>query len=188
MIPADSPLRTCSVMAELVDRHRPPGFRPRRPFPSLVESIVSQQISVKAADSIMARLKATVPIDPESIAKVDPRKLRRAGLSRAKALYVRELAKFADKGGLRGLSRLEDQQIIERLTAVKGIGVWTAEMFLMFSLGRPDVWPLGDGGIQRALIQFYNVKTPKQMMEIGERYRPVRSHAAWYLWRGLQND
>ncbi|HWA15386.1 MAG TPA: hypothetical protein VG817_03080, partial [Gemmatimonadales bacterium] len=118
-------------MADLVARHPPPAFRPRRAFPALVESIVSQQISIKAADSIMARLKATVPIDPESLAKADPRKLRRAGLSRAKALYVRELAKFADGGGLRGLSRLDDQQIIERLTAVKGIGVWTTEMFLM---------------------------------------------------------
>jgi DNA-3-methyladenine glycosylase II len=172
-------------MADLVARHRPPGFRPRRPFPSLVESIVSQQISVKAADSIMAKLRATVPIDPKSLARTDPRKLRRAGLSRAKALYVRELAKFADQGGLRGLSRLEDQQIIERLTTVKGIGVWTTEMFLMFSLGRPDVWPIGDGGIQRALIKLYQARTPKQMMEIGERYRPVRSQAAWYLWRSL---
>lgn len=187
MIPADSPLRTCSVMADLVERYRPPGFRPRRPFPALVESIVGQQISIHAADSIMARLKAAVPIDPESLASADPRRLRRAGLSRAKALYVRELSKFAADGGLRGLGRLEDQQIIERLTTVKGIGVWTTEMFLMFSLGRPDVWPIGDGGIQRALIKLFNAKTPKQMMEIGERYRPVRSHAAWYLWRSLHN-
>lgn len=188
MHPPDSPLLACDVMAGLVAAHRPPGFRPRRPFPSLVESIVSQQISIKAADSIMTKLRATVPINPASLAQADPRKLRRAGLSRAKALYVRELAKFADKGGLRGLGRLEDQQITERLITVKGIGVWTTHMFLMFSLRRPDVWPIGDGGIQRALIKLYNAKTPKQMMEIGERFRPVRSHAAWYLWRGLQND
>jgi DNA-3-methyladenine glycosylase II len=172
-------------MSDLVARHRPPAFRPRRAFPALVDSIVSQQISVKAADSIMGKLKASVPIEPEALAKADPRKLRRAGLSRAKALYVRELAKFAVGGGLRGLSRLEDQAIIERLTAVKGIGVWTTEMFLMFALGRPDVWPIGDGGIQRALVKLYRARTPKQMMEIGERYRPVRSHAAWYLWRSL---
>lgn len=172
-------------MADLVARHRPPAFRPRRAFPSLVESIISQQISIKAADSIMARLKAAVPIQPEALAKADPRKLRRAGLSRAKALYVRELARFAADGGLRGLSRLGDQEIIDRLTTVKGVGVWTTEMFLMFSLGRPDVWPIGDGGIQRALIRLYKAKTPRQMMEIGERYRPFRSHAAWYLWRSL---
>lgn len=175
-------------MADLVARHRPPGYRPRRPFPALVESIIGQQISIKAADSIMAKLKATVPIQPEALAAADPRRLRRAGLSRAKALYVRELARFAADGGLRGLSRLEDQAIIERLTKVKGIGVWTTEMFLMFSLGRADVWPIGDGGIQRALVKLYNAKTPKQMTEIGERYRPVRSHAAWYLWRSLSDD
>ena len=172
-------------MADLVARHRPPGFRPRRPFPSLVESIVSQQISIKAADSIMAKLRATVPIQPAALAAADPRRLRRAGLSRAKARYVRELARFAADGGLRGLSRLEDQAIVDRLTQVKGIGVWTTEMFLMFSLGRPDVWPIGDGGIQRALIKLYRARTPRQMMEIGERYRPLRSHAAWYLWRSL---
>jgi DNA-3-methyladenine glycosylase II len=180
-----TPLLNCPVMAELVARHRPPGYRPRRPFPALVESIVGQQISIKAADSIMAKLRATVPITPAALATADPRRLRRAGLSRAKALYVRELAKFADQGGLRGLSRLEDAQVTERLVTVKGIGVWTTEMFLMFSLGRPDVWPIGDGGIQRALVKLYGARTPKQMMAIGERYRPVRSHAAWYLWRSL---
>ena len=174
-------------MADLVARYRPPDFRPRRPFPALVESIVGQQISIKAADSIMARLKATVPIQPQALAEADPRRLRRAGLSRSKALYVRELSKFAADGGLRGLSRLEDQQIVERLTTIKGIGVWTVEMFLMFSLNRTDVWPIGDGGIQRALVSLFKARTPKQMMEIGERYRPVRSHAAWYLWRSLHN-
>lgn len=174
-------------MAELVARHPPPGYRPRRPFPALVESIVSQQISTKAADSILAKLRATVPLTPESLASTDPRRLRRAGLSQAKATYVRELARFAAKGGLRGLSRLEDAEITARLITVKGIGVWTTEMFLMFSLGRPDVWPIGDGGIQRALIRLYGARTPKRMLAIGERFRPVRSHAAWYLWRSL-ND
>ena len=85
------------------------------------------------------------------------------------------------------LSRLEDAEITARLITVKGIGVWTTEMFLMFSLGRPDVWPIGDGGIQRALIRLYGARTPKRMLAIGERFRPVRSHAAWYLWRSL-ND
>ncbi len=174
-------------MSDLVTRHRAPVFRLRRAFPSLVESIVSQQISVKAADSIMARLRATVPIEPEALGQADPRRLRRAGLSRAKARYVRELSRFAVGGGLRGLGKLSDEAIIERLTTVKGIGVWTSEMFLMFSLGRPDVWPIGDGGIQRALIKLYRVKTPTQMMAIGEQFRPLRSHAAWYLWRSLSD-
>ncbi len=172
-------------MADLVARHRSPVFKPRRAFPSLVDAIVSQQISVKAADSIMAKLRTLVPIQPEALAEADPRRLRRAGLSRAKALYVRELARFTVDGGLRGLGKLSDEAIIERLTSVKGVGVWTTEMFLMFALGRPDVWPIGDGGIQRALIKLYRVTTPKQMLAVGEQFRPMRSHAAWYLWRSL---
>jgi DNA-3-methyladenine glycosylase II len=172
-------------MAGLVARHRPPGFERRRPFPSLVDAIVSQQISGKAADSIMNRLRSLVPIQPASLARADLRRLRRAGLSRAKAVYLRELARFAEDGGLRGLSRLADGVVVERLTSVKGVGVWTAEMFLIFSLGRPDVWPVGDGGVQRAAFNLYGVKTPQKLAALGERFRPFRTHAAWYLWRSL---
>jgi DNA-3-methyladenine glycosylase II len=178
-------LLTCPIMAELVARHQPPRFKPEPAFPSLVEAIVSQQISGKAAASIMGHLRALVPIRPAALAGADPRRLRRAGLSRAKAVYVRELARFAVGGGLLGLHRLEDAAIVERLTSVKGIGVWTAEMFLMFSLGRPDVWPIGDGGIQRAALNLYGARTPKSLTKLGEKFRPFRSHAAWYLWRSL---
>lgn len=183
-VPAE-PLLGCPIMAGLVAQHRPPLIEPQRPFPSLVDAIVSQQISGKAAASIMNRLSELVSITPAALATADLRRLRRAGLSRAKATYVRELARFAVDGGLRGLGRLPDEAIIERLTAVKGIGVWTAEMFLIFSLGRLDVWPIGDGGVQRAAFNLYGVKTPKQMAQLGERFRPVRTHAAWYLWRSL---
>lgn len=179
------PLLACPVMAGLVEKHRPPLIEPQRPFPSLVDAIVSQQISGKAAESIMNRLRELVPITPATLASADLRRLRRAGLSRAKALYVRELARFAVAGGLRGLHRLPDEAVIERLTAVKGIGVWTAEMFLIFSLGRPDVWPVGDGGVQRAAFNLYGVRTPKKLAQLGERFRPVRTYAAWYLWRSL---
>lgn len=178
-------LLACPVMADLVARHAPPRFARQRPFPSLVDAIVSQQISGKAAASIMARLRSLVPIRPDDLADAELRRLRRAGLSRAKAVYVRELARFAADGGLRGLGRLGDEEIVSRLTAVKGVGVWTAEMFLIFSLGRQDVWPIGDGGIQRAAMNLYKARTPKAMSALGERFRPVRSHAAWYLWRSL---
>jgi DNA-3-methyladenine glycosylase II len=178
-------LLTCPIMAELVARHMAPSFEPEPPFPSLVEAIVSQQISGKAAASIMARLRSLVAIRPTALANSDLRRLRRAGLSRAKAVYVRELARFARAGGLRGLNNLEDVAIVERLTAVKGVGVWTAEMFLIFSLGRPDVWPIGDGGIQRAARNLYGARTPRSLSALGERFRPYRSHAAWYLWRSL---
>jgi DNA-3-methyladenine glycosylase II len=180
-----APLLACPIMADLVARHRPPSFAPESPFPSLVDAIVSQQISGKAAASILGRLAELVPIRPGALAAADLRLLRRAGLSRAKATYVRELARFAQAGGLRGLARLSDAAIVERLTSVKGVGVWTAEMFLIFSLNRPDVWPIGDGGIQRAAARLYRVRTPRRLQALGERFRPVRSHAAWYLWRSL---
>ena len=172
-------------MADLVARHRPPQFEPRRPFPSLGDAIVSQQISGKAAASIMARLEGLVPLRPAALAGADLRRLRRAGLSRAKARYVKELARFALDGGLRGLNNLPDAAIVERLTAVRGVGVWTAEMFLIFSLNRLDVWPVGDGGIQRAAVNLYGIKTRKGLERLGERFRPVRTSAAWYLWRSL---
>jgi DNA-3-methyladenine glycosylase II len=172
-------------MAALVARHQPPRFPPQRPFPSLVDAIVSQQISGKAAESIMGRLRGLGPIRPAALAEADLRRLRRAGLSRAKAVYVRELARFAVDGGLQGLRQLPDAAVIERLTSVKGVGVWTAEMFLIFSLGRPDVWPVGDGGVQRAALNLYGVNTPKRLAQLGDRFRPYRTHAAWYLWRSL---
>ena len=182
---APAPLVACPIMADLVRRFPPPRFPRQLPFPSLVDAIVSQQISGKAAESIMTRLKTLVPIRPASLASADPRRLRRAGLSRAKAVYVRELARFASGGGLRGLARLADEYIVMRLTTVKGVGVWTAEMFLIFSLQRPDVWPVGDGGIQRAGLRLYRARTGRQLQQVGERFRPFRSHAAWYLWRSL---
>ncbi len=177
----------CPIMADLVARHRPPVIEPQRPFPSLVDAIVSQQISGKAAASILTRLAELVPIRPATLAAADLRRTRRAGLSRAKAQYIRELARFAEAGGLRGLSRLPDDAVVERLVQVKGVGVWTAQMFLIFSLGRPDVWPVGDGGIQRAAQQLYGVRARSRLERLGERFRPVRTSAAWYCWRSLED-
>jgi len=181
-------LLRCPIMADLVGRHVAPRFEPQRPFPSLVDAIVSQQISGKAAASIMAHLRERVPVRPGTLAVADLRTLRRAGLSRAKATYVRELARFAQAGGLRGLARLPDEAVVARLTAVKGVGVWTAEMFLIFSLHRPDVWPAGDGGVQRSALTLYGARTAKQVAALGERFRPVRTSAAWYMWRALDDQ
>ncbi|MEP6571782.1 MAG: DNA-3-methyladenine glycosylase 2 family protein [Gemmatimonadota bacterium] len=174
-----------AVMAALCARHGPARLSRRRPFPALVGAIVSQQISGKAAASIAARLRTLYPITAAALATAHPMRLRSAGLSRAKARYIRELAKFARAGGLKGLSKLSDDAIVARLTEVNGIGVWTAEMFLMFSLGRTDVWPVLDGGVQRAARQLYSCTTREELTELGERFRPFRSHAAWYLWRSL---
>lgn len=175
----------CPIMSGLCERHGPMRLSPQPPFVSLVDAIVSQQISGRAAETILARLRARVPLRPNRLASAHHATLRSVGLSQAKARYVRELGRFASEGGLRGLNRLPDEAIIARLTAVKGIGTWTAEMFLIFSLQRPDVWPIGDGGIQRAAAQLYGATTPKALTALGERFRPFRSHAAWYLWRSL---
>ncbi len=181
-------LLTDPVMAALCARHGPVRLRPRRPFPSVVEAIISQQLSTRAADTIIARLRRQTPFTCEAIAKVAPRKLRSAGLSRSKGGYLKELARFAAQGGFKGIRDLPDELVIERLTAVKGIGPWTAEMFLIFTLHRPDVWPVGDNGVQRAARDLYGVVRREDLMALGDRFRPIRSQAAWYLWRSLEKE
>lgn len=172
-------------MALLRRRHGPVSLRRRPAFQALVKAIVSQQISAKAADSILARLRQRVSLAPAALAQADIRELREVGLSRSKAEYVGELARFALAGGLRGLGRRSDQEVAERLTEIRGIGLWTAQMFLIFALNRPDVWPVGDGGIQRAARSLYRVRSLSRLEALGDRFRPWRSHAAWYLWRSL---
>mgnify|MGYP003433067242 CR=1 FL=1 len=112
--------------------------------------------------------------------------LRQAGLSRAKALALKDLAAKAEEGLLDGLDRLEDEAVVERLTRVRGVGLWTAEMFLMFGLGRPDVWPVRDLGLRRAAARLFGV-APAALPAFGEAFRPYRSHLAWYLWRSLSS-
>ena len=135
---------------------------------------------------LSARVRQRTPFAPEAIVKIDARRLRAAGLSRSKAGFLKALARFTVQGGLKGLRRLPDDEIVARLTAVKGIGVWTAEMFLIFSLQRPDVWPVGDGGVQRAARDLYGISERDALLALGERFRPFRSHAAWSLWRALE--
>ena len=178
-------LLSCPIMAGLYQRHGPVRLSQQPAFESLADAIVSQQISGRAAEAIMNRLRDRLPIEPEPLAKANVRTLRAAGLSRAKTVYLRELARFSAAGGLDGIESLPDAEVVERLTSVKGIGAWTAEMFLIFSLNRPDVWPVGDGGIQRAALNLYRIRSPRSLQRLGERFRPVRTHAAWYLWRSL---
>jgi len=178
-------LLSCPIMAGLCQRHGPVRLSQQPAFESLADAIISQQISGRAAEAIMNRLRDRLPVEPEPLAKANVRTLRAAGLSRAKTVYLRELARFATAGGLDGIESLPDAEVVERLTSVKGIGAWTAEMFLIFSLNRPDVWPVGDGGIQRAALNLYRIRSPRSLQKLGERFRPVRTHAAWYLWRSL---
>jgi DNA-3-methyladenine glycosylase II len=160
---------------------------------ALVSSIVSQQLSGKAAATIFGRFRALFPdavITGPAIAALDDRTLRGVGLSGQKVGYMRDLsARIADNRlNLDELDTLADEDVIERLTAVKGFGRWTAQMFLMFRLHRPDVLPVADLGIMKAVQKLYGLRKrpdPKKILKLGESWRPYRSVACWYLWRSL---
>ncbi|PZA08561.1 DNA-3-methyladenine glycosylase 2 family protein [Meiothermus sp. PNK-Is4] len=179
-------------MAELQRRFGPAPFQPhaaevRPAYPTLVSSIVGQQLSGKAAQTIWKRLEGRFPIEPAVLATAHPDELRALGLSRAKVGFIHDLSRFALEGGLEGLEQRSDEEIIAHLTQLKGIGVWTVQMFLMFGLRRPDVWPLLDLGVRRGLERVYGVSDRAGLEALGERFRPFRSHAAWYMWRVVEN-
>jgi DNA-3-methyladenine glycosylase II len=191
------------VLAALIARAgRLPNARDGRPDPddhygALVRSIVGQQLSVLAARAIYSRLLERFgghTPTPQQILADDPEELRAAaGLSRAKTAYLRSLAEHVISGELElaQMSELDDDTVIAELTAVKGIGVWSAHMFLMFHLERPDVMPVGDLGIRRAIQIAYGLDAlpgAEQMLAISEPWRPQRTLACRYLWRSLRNE
>jgi DNA-3-methyladenine glycosylase II len=190
--------RADPVMAELIARVGPCRLETRRTgthYDALVRSIVYQQLSGKAAGTILRRFCELYPGKrprAELVLTTEEALLRGAGLSRQKMGYLRDLsARVADRSlPLAHLGRLADDAIIEHLVQVKGIGRWTVQMFLMFRLGRPDVLPELDLGVQNAIHRAYGLKkrpTPKDVLRIGERWRPYASVASWYLWRSLEN-
>lgn len=163
-----------------------PNPAPREdPFRVLVESIVSQQLSTKAAKTILGRLWGRVEPSPEALLALPLEALRGAGLSQAKARALRHLSEKALEGLLVGLEALDDEGVKARLLQVRGVGPWTAEMFLMFGLRRPDVWPVGDLGLSRAALRLFG-EQGRDLRALGEAFRPYRSHLAWYLWRTLE--
>lgn len=170
---------------------------PRGYFEALVEAITSQQLSVKAADTIFARFCALTPgkkcPTPREVIKIPPAKLRACGLSGMKVKFIKDLAKHvANKTlDLETIDALSDADVIARLTAVKGIGRWTAEMFLIFSLRRADVFSYGDLGLRKAMQKIYKMKklpTPAQAARITAKWKPYRSMGARYLWASLRNE
>jgi DNA-3-methyladenine glycosylase II len=179
----------------IVERHGPCALRPGKDrFGHLVRAIISQQVSTKAARSIDRKLRDLVgdPHTPPALLAAPVELLRSAGLSAAKASYVRNVATAVADGSvpLHRLGRLHDEQIIERLTAIKGVGRWTAEMYLIFVLNRPDVLPVHDLGIRAGLKRLYNLAEPPKPTDcfaLAEPWRPYRSVASWYLWRTLDN-
>jgi DNA-3-methyladenine glycosylase II len=166
-----------------------------RPFDALAESIAYQQLSGKAAATIWGRVRALYPkrkwLDPKLVLETPDEKFRACGLSRSKTAALKDLAAKTLDGTVptrRELVRMTDEEIIERLTKVRGIGRWTVEMLLLFELGRLDVWPVADYGVQKGFAKTFGrrkLPTPKQFQKIGEKWRPYRSVAAWYFWRAL---
>ncbi len=180
-----------SIMRTTIERVGPCTLRPDPDiFTALVDAIISQQISVKAADAIMARVRAALPeskVTPENLWSLDFERLRSLGLSTPKANYIRNLVEHIRSGQLQleRLGELEDEEIISQLTAVKGIGRWTAEMCLIFTFGRSDVWPVDDLGLLEGIRMAYQLParpSKKEARERGELWRPYRTFATWYLW------
>jgi DNA-3-methyladenine glycosylase II len=193
------------VMADLIDRIGPLDLarrlrrrgedRPADAFGALLRSIVGQQLSTKAARTIYGRLTdifgGKTP-SPAELLAADPEEIRGAGLSRPKVAYVRDLAEHVQDGRLHlgRLTDMPDEEVSAELTAIKGLGQWTADMFLMFHLGRPDVLPVGDLGIRRAVERAYGLdEIPDAAMleRVAEPWRPHRTLACLYLWRSLDN-
>jgi DNA-3-methyladenine glycosylase II len=179
------------VMKDVIERVGPCTLQPDPDvFNALVDAIISQQISVKAADAIMARVRAALPdgkVTPENLLPCDFDSLRALGLSTPKARYIRNLVEYVISGQLQleKLEELEDEEIITQLTAVKGIGRWTAEMCLIFVLIRPDVLPVDDLGFLEGIRVAYQLPerpTKQEARERGELWRPYRTFATWYMW------
>ena len=185
------------VMARLVDHFGPCDVKPKRgsPFAALVRSIQYQQLAGPAAAAIHLRLLALFDgagVTPEAVLALGEDRLRTAGLSRAKAASVYDLAHRVAGGELvlNGIGRVGDDEVVRRLTTVRGIGEWTAHMFLIFQLGRLDVWPVGDYGVRKGYALAYKreLPTPRELLVLGERYRPYRTLAAWYCWRAVDGS
>ena len=181
------------VLAALIEKHGTCTITPalKNPFHALTSSIISQQLSARAAWAIKRKLfdlLGTEQFFPEDILKSSAKSFRAAGLSRAKIAYIRGFATAIRHGDFdfASIAQYEDEEVINKLITFPGIGRWTAEMFLIFGLGRPDILSVNDAGIKKALKLAYNLgqmPSAAEMISIGEPWRPYRSVASWYLWR-----
>jgi DNA-3-methyladenine glycosylase II len=191
-------LRRDPVLAALIRKHGECGLAKAQRsdhFSALVRAITGQQLSTKAAATIFSRLVALMPdgVTPAAMSSLTDEQMRGVGMSRQKISYFRDLCDKASSGvvPLDALDAVSDEEVIGALTAVKGIGRWSAEMFLMFRLHRPDVLPVDDLGIVNAVKNVYKLRkrpTAERIRKLGEAWRPYRSVASWYLWRSLDNE
>lgn len=180
----------CEVMASLIEQHAPRTLEaqlPERYFEELVSAIIGQQLSVKAAATINARFRAAVAdpasdMIPDEVLKLSVEDMRTYGLSGSKATYIRGIAEAFDSGTIdpSALSNMADAEVMAMLTSLKGVGPWTAEMFLMFAMGRPDVWSVGDLGLRKSVYALFGEDA--DLSAVSEPWRPYRSYASLYLW------
>ena len=187
------------VLADLVATHGPMrlGRRPSvdRRFEQLAESIAYQQLAGRAAATIWGRVRDLYgddPLDPSEVLRTPEESLRAAGLSAAKTMAILDLARHVDDGTLTldRAGRMEDEAVIAQLVQVRGIGRWTAQMFLLFTLQRPDVWPTGDFGVRMGFARAFGLAeapTERELEPLGDRFRPYRSALAWYCWRSVDS-
>jgi len=191
--------RVDKTLARVISQVGPCPLAPRRgvtPYQALVKSVIYQQLNGTAAGTIFRRFLALFPETkfpaPEHVVAAADEALRSAGLSRAKTAAIKDIAAKTITGVVpprRVIARMSDAEIVERLTTIRGVGPWTVEMLLMFTLGRPDVLPATDYGVRSGFARVYGWKTlplPKDILAHGERWRPYRSVAAWYFWRALE--
>lgn len=187
-------LRRDPILGKIIDSVGDYSLKRRNHhFAVLVESIISQQLATSAAEAIFKRFKNLYPKFPTAaqILATKKSKLRSVGLSSMKVEYLKDLARNVEEGkvNIKLMSKMNDEDVIGHLTRVKGIGRWTAEMFLIFSLGRPDVLPVHDLGLRKGVqmaLSLRELPKPKQVEEFGERWRPYRTIATWYLWKSCQ--
>jgi DNA-3-methyladenine glycosylase II len=186
------------ILAKVIDTHPLPNFTPHTEYyQELVESIISQQLSVKAAATILDRFKQLFTREfptPSEILEKDIETYRAVGVSRQKAGYIRDLAEKVENGTVQfsHLDTLSNQEVVDELVQIKGVGVWTVHMFLMFCMGRLDVLPTGDLGIKNGIYALYKLKekpSPEAMEKIARAYHwhPYETIASWYVWRSLNN-
>lgn len=185
---------TDPILQTLTEKYPPPVWTDRSAllFEDLIETVISQQLSGKAATSIFNRFKtlfgSSFPT-PQQVLTMEEGSIRAIGVSTSKEAYIKNIARaFADKKiTIEEIVKLSDEKVIEVLTQIKGIGKWSAEMILIFTLSRPDVFSAGDLGLRNAVKNLYGITDPKDIIALSENWKPNRSFACWYLWRSLEN-
>lgn len=183
------------ILEKLRKQHGPHRFEDRseRLIEELIEAIINQQLSGKAADTIYSRFLKLFKVKrfptPEQILKTNVEKLRAAGMSYSKANYIQNIARAFASGDLnvKKIRQMSDEEVIVELTKIKGVGKWTAEMILIFTLNRKDVFSLGDAGLKRAIKNLYGITNEKEILKLAKTWKPNRSLACWYLWQSLNN-